>query len=268
MPATTAAPPLPTTIDEVIARLDAIVAECIARRDRAGYFPALYVRVTRAVRDAIARKEFDDNARMERLDVTFANRYLAAYAQYRAGECPTRSWLKAFAAAGDADKIVLQHLLAGMNAHINLDLGVASARTAPGAQLASLQRDFNRINGILAGLTPVVEQEIDRMSPVFKALTAIAPKLELRMVGFSMEKARDQAWAFAQSLAPLGSVQQVPRMGARDGEACLLADVVLSEGLVVRAIRAKESTDVAKNIEELATGRFGIRIAPLINVPG
>lgn len=266
MPAT-AAPPLPKTIDEVIARLDAIVTECIARRDRAGYFPALYNRVTRAVRDAVRRREFDDNARIERLDVEFANRYLAAYAQYRAGEIPSRSWLRAFLAAQDADKIVLQHLLAGMNAHINLDLGIAAARIAPGAQIASLQRDFDRINTILAALTPVVEQEIDRMSPVFRALTSIAPKLELRMVGFSMEKARDQAWRFARSLAPLGLVQQVGPMGTRDGEACLLADVVLSEGLVVRAIRAKESTDVARNIEELATGEFGIRIAPLVGVP-
>jgi hypothetical protein len=263
----TAAPPLPRTIDEVIARLDAIVKECITRRDRAGYFPALYNRVTRAVRDAIGRREFDDNERMERLDVEFANRYLAAYGHYRAGELPTRSWLRAFTAAQSPGHIVLQHLLAGMNAHINLDLGIAAARIAPGAAFASLRRDFDRINTILATLTPVVEQEIDALSPVFKAVTALAPRLELKMVGFSMERARNEAWGFAQALAPLPAAGQVPRMGDRDPQVALLADVLLADGLVVRAIRACESTDVARNIEALASGEFAMRIHPIIGVP-
>lgn len=248
--------PAAKTIDEVIARLDAIVADCIARRDRAGYFPALYNRVTRAVRDAIRKKQFDDNARMERLDVLFANRYLAAYDAYRAGEIPSRSWLLAFDAARRADLIVLQHLLVGMNAHINLDLGVAAARVAPGAALAGLRDDFNRINDILAALTPAVEQEIDQASPGFKLLTAIAPKLELKIVGLGMREARNAAWTLAQELAPLALPAQTPEMGQRDGEATLIGQGVLVPNAVTTAILALESKDVAKNIRDLAQGEY------------
>jgi len=258
---------LPTDIDGVIERLEAIIRDCIARQDRLGYFAALYNRVTQAVKEGIAKGEFDDGPRMERLDVIFANRYIAAYDAYRSGELPSTAWFKAFNAAQGTRNIVLQHLLAGMNAHINLDLGIAAARVAAGSALPGLEPDFDRINGLLATLTPVVEQQLDACSPVFDVLTHLAPKLELKMVGFSMQKARDTAWAFARELAPLRHLPQVARMAARDAEAALLAEVVLSDGIVVRMIRAHESTDVAHNIQVLAAGEFKSTVPAVIALP-
>jgi hypothetical protein len=254
-------PEPPTTIDEVIARLEAVVEDALARADRLGYFAALYLRVTQAVREGIAQGEFDDGPRMERLDVIFASRYLAALEAYRAGEVPTRAWLRAFEAARDPRPIVLQHLLAGMNAHINLDLGVAAARVCPGAELAPLRGDFDRINDVLASLTPIVEQEVDALSPDVAGLSRLAPRLELRMVGFAMDDARAAAWSFARELAALPLAEQVPIMARRDTEVALLADAVLHDGLVVRAIRARESGDVARNLEALARGELRVRCA-------
>ena len=83
----------------MIGRLDAIINGCIATGDRLGYFPALYNRVTIAVRDAIRHGQFQNGPRMERLDVTFANRYITAYDEYRDGQRPTSAWLQAFEAA-------------------------------------------------------------------------------------------------------------------------------------------------------------------------
>lgn len=244
------------TIDEVISQLGAIIEECIATQDRLGYFAALYNRVTLAVRDGIRQGQFDDGPRMERLDVTFANRYLTAYAQFRAGELPSRSWLNAFVAAASPEPLVLQHLLLGMNAHINLDLGVAAARTCPGNALAPLQRDFDRINTVLATLTPVVEQELASESSGFAALTHLAPKLELKLVGFSMNEARESAWKFAQELALLPPRQQVALLARRDTEAMLLSEVIQHQGLLTAPLRGLESHDVAQNIRTLAQGEF------------
>ena len=258
---------LPTDIDGVIERLQFIIKDSIARQDRLGYFAALYNRVTLAVRDGIKAGQFQDGPRMEALDVIFAGRYLAAYDAYRSGELPSISWFKAFNAALSGNYIVLQHLLAGMNAHINLDLGVAAARVAAGSAINGLQGDFNKINDVLAALTPVVEQQLDDCSPVFKELSGIAPKLELKMVGFSMDKARTAAWAFALELAPLRHLPQVARMATRDLQASLVADAVLNDGLVVKLIRARESTDVAHNIQVLATGEFKNTIPALIGAP-
>jgi hypothetical protein len=262
---TTAA--LPTDIDGVIERLESIITDCIDRQDRLGYFAALYNRVTQSVKAGIAKGEFDDGPRMERLDVTFACRYISAYDTYRSGELPSVSWLKAFQAAQTDSYIVLQHLLAGMNAHINLDLGIAAARTCAGSELPGLKGDFDRINAVLASLTPVVEQQVNDCSPVIDVLDHIAPKLDLKLVGFSMDKARDTAWAFAQELAPLKHLPQVDRMAKRDADAALLADVVLSDGMIVRLIRDRENQDVAHNIQVLAAGEFNITVPALIGTP-
>jgi hypothetical protein len=62
-------------------------------------------------------------------------------------------------------------------------------------------------------------------------------------------------------------MRQASMIGRRDGETSIIADVVLNEGLIVRAIRAVEKQDVARNIEELAAGEFRIRVAPTIHMP-
>jgi len=76
---------------------------------------------------------------MERLDVTFANRYLDAVARHRAGRETTRAWGVAFAALGRWPPIVIQHQMLGMNAHINLDPGIAAAETRGTVDLAVLR---------------------------------------------------------------------------------------------------------------------------------
>src|SRR5690606_25957110 len=126
------------------------------------YFAALYERVTTNVRRAlVAGDVFEDNPRMERLDVVFANRFLTAWDRHRRGEAPTQSWQVAFAVLDDPQPLVVQHLLLSMNAHINIDLGVAAATIAPTpAALEALWPDFKRINDVLARLVIVVEDEL------------------------------------------------------------------------------------------------------------
>ena len=126
-------------IDQVIDRLDEIIVVARAEENRLGYFPALYRNVTIQVKTGIEEGFFEDGARMERLDVVFANCYLDALAQYRQGMPTTDSWAVAFAASQQWWPIVLQHFMVGMNSHINLDLGIASAQTAPGEELPGLK---------------------------------------------------------------------------------------------------------------------------------
>ena len=106
-------------IDEVIASLDSIIQQAWEERSRLGYFAALYRRVTRSVRDGVCTGHFDDCALMEHLDVVFATRYIDALTTYQSGGRPSRSWKQAFEACSDDTRLILQHLLAGMNAHIN-----------------------------------------------------------------------------------------------------------------------------------------------------
>jgi len=123
------------TIDEVIEQLDEIIARSHSENGRLGYFATLYRNVTVEVKRGIAQGRFENGPRMERLDVTFANRYLTALGCYLRGEQASKCWVTAFKAATEWPPIVLQHLLLGMNAHINLDLGAAAAIVCPGDQI-------------------------------------------------------------------------------------------------------------------------------------
>ena len=74
------------TIDEVIEHLDDVIALARSEKSRLGYFAVLYRNVTIKVKEGILAGSFEDGARMERLDVAFANRYLDALKRYRQGE--------------------------------------------------------------------------------------------------------------------------------------------------------------------------------------
>ena len=118
-----------TTIDSILAQLSAIIADSEKTNSRLGYFAALYYKVTASVKDGIAKGRFGDGPRMEKLDVIFASRYLDALAAWKAGKPLTESWRLAFDASKQSNLLVLQHLLLGMSAHINLDLGIAAVDT-------------------------------------------------------------------------------------------------------------------------------------------
>lgn len=189
------------TIDAVIARLADIIQHCSRTGDRAGYFATLYHRVTVRVKECIALKRFEDGARMERLDVIFANRYLAAYDAWRAGRPLTASWRVAFEAVQDSSPLVLQHLLLGINAHINLDLGIAAAETMKGLPIEGIRKDFYSINAVLSELVEVSQKCLMEVNPLLKLLQMHRYKADELLVNFSIGTARDGAWLFAQGVA-------------------------------------------------------------------
>jgi hypothetical protein len=110
---------------------------------------------------------------MEKLDVVFAGRYLDAMSAFQAEGKPSLCWKEALHGCADDSRLILQHLLAGINAHINLDLGVASAQVSPGASLPGLKADFDQINTLLASQVGVVEAEMATLSPLVKDLSKV-----------------------------------------------------------------------------------------------
>ena len=224
------------TIDEVISYLDEIIAKDTQRSSKLAYFAILYRKVTVAVKEAIEKKEFEDNARMEHLDVVFANRYLKAYSQFEAGESPSECWLVAFEAATWFWPIVLQHLLLGMNAHINLDLGIAAAETAPGNKIDSLKGDFYKINVILSNMVDGVQAGINKINPVVRFLDKIAGKLDERLVDFSIKIARDGAWEFAKEYAAADVKNQKALTAERDASIAWLGRDLRQPGVLLGSI--------------------------------
>jgi hypothetical protein len=190
------------TIDEVIAALNNIITDSIKTNSRAGYFATLYLKVTSSVKDGIAKNRFENGPRMEQLDVTFANRYLEAYYQWQNNLEPTASWKLAFQALEKSSVLILEHLLLGMSAHINLDLGIATAQTqaANNQPLEDIHIDYDTMNAIIASLTYQVLAELDKVSPLLSLLGLHAGNTDSVLIQFSIDNARDGAWCFAGEL--------------------------------------------------------------------
>ena len=161
---------LPASIDEVIIQLEKIIIYCQINNNCAGYFAVLYHKVTSKVKDCIKNKDFEDGQRMERMDVTFANRYLDAFYSWIAGKQTTNSWKIAFDSVAQNKSLVLQHLLLGMNAHINLDLGIATVVVMDGFSIDDIHNDFNTINSILGSMTDNIESCLTKVNPLMKLL--------------------------------------------------------------------------------------------------
>ena len=245
------------TIDEVIQQLEEIIVRSIREKSRLGFFAALYHKVTIKVKEGIQAGQFEDGPRMELLDVTFANRYLKALDQFVTGEKATPCWMLAFEAADRWPPIILQHLLLGMNAHINFDLGIAAAQTCPGDELPPLKRDFDQINVILASLVAQVEAEIGEVSPWIKLLDHIGGRTEEAIIEFSMSRARDAAWGLAEKLGAVSPDQWQPELEQRDREMTGLGRIVLNPGWFLNAallvIRLRESNDIPRVIRVVST---------------
>jgi hypothetical protein len=247
----------PQTIDEILLELDQIILRARNERDRLGYFATLYRNVTLKIKASIAAGLFADGPRMERLDVMFANRYLTALDSFRRGEQLSKCWLVSFRLTASWSPIILQHLLTGMNAHINFDLGIAAQAVAPGAELAALEPDFNRINDILGGMIVKVRSDIEAVSPWIKLLDRYASQTEDRLINFSLGKARASSWLVANMINSTPADRLARELSILDDGVAMLGSLIGSPkewliSLGLHVIRVRESSDVPHVIDALS----------------
>jgi hypothetical protein len=175
-----------------VARELRAVAE--SRDDATGYFPAVYSRVTTQVARSIELGEFADGDRMDVFATEFASRYVRAWKQeISRPRCWQATW-----DVGRANLLIVQHLLLGINAHVNFDLpqSVAAVARASG-DLAGARKDFDTINDLLATMSVDVLGDLGRLSRWTNQVAVLGGG---RMFNFSLRAARAQAWSAAERL--------------------------------------------------------------------
>ena len=142
-----------------------------------------------------------------------------------------------------------------MNAHINLDLGIAAAEVCPGEQLPALRRDFDTINDILLGLLGTVQAAINRVSPMFHVLDALCGDVDEHLASFSMVQARKQSWRSACLLAQLPAAGRPVMISQLDNHTAALARLLIRpDPLTAGAlgvVRMWEPDDVAEMVRTL-----------------
>jgi hypothetical protein len=248
----------PETIDDVLRTIDQIIGWAIKAESPIGYFAALYRRCTLAIREAINEDVFDDGHRMEELDVAFGRRYfnaLNAYFHPAEYQGLTLPWAVAFVGDQDGQAIILQHMLAGLNAHITFDLGLALLATAANS-LDTLTNDYNRVNVILCAQIPGIVKVVEKLSPDLRLSRWLIPD-EVGVLKEALTKLRRGAWLFAIYVA-MHPQNARPKTLHQEAWTAALSSWYLQPseqwtGLprLIRAIAQHESDDVAGNIRAL-----------------
>ncbi|MEU9040906.1 MULTISPECIES: DUF5995 family protein [unclassified Kitasatospora] len=214
------------TVEEVVGRLREIGAG-LPQADGVAVFNRLYLDVTEAVRERLADGYFADPAAMAELDVVFAGRYLRAVAADAAGQEPPACWRALFALRAHPGVHPLQFALAGMNAHIQHDLPLAVVDTCRrrGCEPAAVEKDYHRINGVLAEVEAAVRE---RLMPGPDLLDHAEP-LTHRLGAWSVASAREGAWTAVAALWELRHLPGAARAfaAALDGSVGLLGHALL-----------------------------------------
>lgn len=244
------------TIDKILNQLDQIIDETLTENSYACVFAYVYRRTTAQIKVAIDNKRFEDNVRMEKMDVIFANFYIAAYNGFKEEMPISKSWKASFDVQMKS-LTSIQHLLLGMNAHINLDLGQAAARVAKGNKINDLEHDFMEVNKLLAELVDEMQRKLGKVSPLMLLLDWVGKRSDELMVNFSMVKARAQAWNLAKELSALQNDQdRKKRVEIADDNVALLSSLIVKPPgrilkFILKVISATEEKNVRKILERL-----------------
>jgi hypothetical protein len=197
------------TVDEVIARMEAIVAPLHAG-DGVSCFTQLYLDVTRGVQAELAGASFADPTFLAHLDVVFAGLYFDALDAKK----PPRAWAPLFEARSRRGIAPLQFAIAGMNAHINRDLPLALVASWHELGVKPTGRkDYERVNDLLEQVEAKVKDRylsgplrwLDRALHRFDRLDDVVAMWNVR-------RARDAAWTNADALWAL---RHDPALSAR-----------------------------------------------------
>lgn len=249
-----------THIDHVIRRLEYVIQWSKARNHRIGYFAALYERVTIEVDRQLDRSRFSHGDLMHQFDVIFAEYFLLAFDNYMRGENVAQVWKLAFDKAKDPRLTVLQHLLMGMNAHINLDLAVTVSNLATPETLHLLKPDFYLINEVLASLVDLVQDQLGKIYPKLGILDRVLGRVDETIVDKLMGQFRDNAWKTAEELTGLSGNLRVYKIHEIDYKLSKFAEKTIARPLgnwfkpLEYMIRKNEQNRVSEIIEFLHDG--------------
>ena len=240
------------TIDEVIGRMQRLLEPLAATNDPRQYFHGTYLRTTKAVAAEIKRGGFVDPEWTERWDAAFATFYLDALEAAIGGRQPSPPWAIAFGAPPDMP--ALNHVLFGMNAHVNFDLPQALLAVITDEEFddpaicARREADHRNVDRVLASRVAAEDDVLVSISGPGSLLNRlIRPLNELGSQRF-LREAREKVWANAFVLS------KARRKGheAYEGALTQLSDL--------SAAKVAALQDTGLVLLKLAVTGFGVRL--------
>ena len=187
----------------VLIRMTTLVDQWEAAQDRRAIFLGCYRLMTRNMLEAIEAGRFHDAQWVSNLLHCFSDYYFHALDLYeQADQTTPHVWKLAHDATRDAEVTTIQHLLLGVNAHINFDLVFALYdQLAPewdrlsAEQRALRHADHELVNRIIGETVDAVQdQVIDRHAPWFKVIDVLLGPTDEWLTSHLISHWREEVW--------------------------------------------------------------------------
>jgi Family of unknown function (DUF5995) len=211
--------PPPATVADVLTLMQRI-DNLLPDSDGLKWFNLLYLRVTQQVHSNPPAGGWEDSAWLNRLDVVFAQFYLAAISAWLNNSASVpHSWKALFEARHRPGIERIQFALAGMNAHINHDLALALLQTDTEMNLIPAKTspehdDFEHVNGLLEAALPEALQFL--ATGILGELAQDTGKIGRLLAIWKVSAARDLAWDLADHLRSLTGIARTTALAVQD----------------------------------------------------
>ena len=213
-----------------------------------GVFATAYLHITQSIGAALEENSFQDNYWSRDYLICFANHYRKSILSYEIGKLNVvpKSWRLAFDLAQKNEGFIIQHLLLGINAHINHDLALALHDVKIDPERADKYRDHTTINIILEKATDGLKQNIaEKYAPILERLDHGLGTIDDEITAFSIPKAREHAWSMAIALT-LSQTEFEKRILQKslDEQAAIISHLILASP--IQHPKVKETVSVLK----------------------
>lgn len=197
---------MPDTDRPVVANMEQHIARWESERDARSIFLSCYRLMTINMYQALEEGQFVDPTWVGALLEHFASYYFVALEAYEADDpCTPEAWQIAFKAAKQTNLSPIQHLLLGVNAHINYDLVLAEVDLLDSewAELTSEQRgrrqaDHERVNQVIGETIDAVQDTIlEPLQPRLEILDRLMGGLDEWLVSRLIRHWRAEVWEAA-----------------------------------------------------------------------
>jgi hypothetical protein len=201
----------------VIIRMESLLEEWELTSDRRAIFLSCYSRMTRNMLAALEGGVFRDPIWVKELLENFAKYYFNALNAYDGSPLASPPvWQQTFNAASDLRTRPVQHLMLGVNAHINYDLVLAliDVLEPDWSALRDSQRlqrfaDHCKINEIIAHTIDEVQDEIlECYSPGVDLVDRVFGRLDEYLIARLISGWRDQVWQQVMQWIELSTPEQ------------------------------------------------------------
>lgn len=240
------------SVSEVIENFKWLENYFLKHDDLRGVFATAYLHITQSIGAAIVEETFQNNLWSREYLVCFANLYRKALLDYEKGNANQvpKSWKIAFNLAKNDEGYIIQHLLLGINAHINHDLALALHEVSIEPHREEKYQDHTDINIILEKATDGLKRNVaEKYAPILKRLDHAFGTIDDDITAFSIPKAREHAWSMAIALtASQSDLERKIFRTSLDEQAAVLARLILASP--IQHPKVKETVSILKWINQ------------------